>query len=115
MLLVPPITFRQREMSCLMATRNGQPRTNVRLITRDRAAQLQGQAHRAFLGDLADLLQTHLGQWVAYRGKTRLCIESGKTGLLQKCLGKGIEPKELLVRKIHPGAGEPPSLFISDL
>jgi hypothetical protein len=82
------------------------------LVTpQDRAELLQAQAHETFLRELPALLENRSGQCVAYRGKTQLAVDSGKTALLQKCLRRGFDPKELLVRRIHPGADEPPTLF----
>lgn len=77
----------------------------------DRAELLQAQAHQTFLRELPELLENHSGQWVAYRGKTQLDLAAGKTALLQKCFRRGLDPKELMVRRIHPGADEPPTLF----
>jgi hypothetical protein len=77
----------------------------------DRAEFLQAQAHQTFLRELPELLEKHPDEWVAYRGEARLGLGAGKTVLLQQCLQRGLDPKELLVRKIHPGADEPPSLF----
>jgi hypothetical protein len=61
---------------------------------------------------LPELLQHHSGEWVAYRGKAQLALGAGKTALMQKCLRSGLDPKELMVRRIHPGAAEPPNLFV---
>jgi len=77
----------------------------------ERFERLQAQAHQTFLTRLPELLEKHSGQWVAYRGKKLLDMAPGKTELLQKCLRRGLDPKELMVRKIRPGAGEPPTLF----
>jgi hypothetical protein len=75
------------------------------------AAFLQTQAHQTFLKELPELLAKHAGEWVAYRGRKQLDRGRGKTALLQKCLRRGLDPKELLVRRIRPGADEPPTLF----
>jgi hypothetical protein len=81
------------------------------LTPRIGAKRLQAEAHQAFLLELPNLLQNHSGQWVVYRGKTQLGLSAGKTALLQKCLRGGLDAKELMVRRIHPGADEPPTLF----
>jgi hypothetical protein len=73
---------------------------------------LQSQAHQTFIRALPELLEHHSGQWVAYRGQTQLGLGAGKTALLQKCLRRGLDPKEITLQRIHPGADEPPTLFL---
>jgi len=81
------------------------------MTPRDRADLLQNEAHQTFLRELPDLLENHSGQWVAYRGKTQLGLGAGKTALLQNFMGRGLDPKELMVRRIRLGADEQPSLY----
>ncbi len=100
----------QTEQPDKSAARLADKRARVR--PRERAEHLQAQAHQTFLRELPELLQHHSGEWVVYRGKMQLALGAGKTALMQKCLRGGLDPRELMVRRIHPGAEEPPSLFV---
>jgi len=44
-------------------------------------------------------------------GDTQLGLAAGKTALLQECVRRGLDPKELMVRRIRAGADEAPTLF----
>ncbi len=60
------------------------------------------EAVAAFRRDLPGLLQTHPGQWVAYRGGRRIGFADSKTLLLRYCGGEGHRPADLFVAKVQP-------------
>jgi capsid protein len=60
------------------------------------------QAQAAFRRDLAELLQTHYRQWVAYHGERRVGFARTKTELYQRCLKLGLSDWEFVVRTVEP-------------
>ena len=64
------------------------------------------QAHELFCRDLGQLLEERPGQWVAYRGTTRIGFAPSKTSLFQRCLSLGLKRGEFLVRCIEPAPGD---------
>jgi hypothetical protein len=64
----------------------------------------RGQA--AFRRDLPELLKTRYGQWVAYHGDQRLGFGWSKFQLVQECLRRGINDRELLVCGVAPPMSE---------
>jgi hypothetical protein len=63
------------------------------------------EAAAAFRNDLPDLLRTHPGQWVAYRGGRQIHFGDSKTSLLHSCYAAGYRDEEIFVAKVQP---EPP-------
>jgi hypothetical protein len=64
------------------------------------------QADSAFRRDLGQLIQEHLGRWVAYHGGRRIGVAATKAELYQQCLHGGFKRGEFLVRSIEPDPGE---------
>lgn len=58
-----------------------------------------------FCRDLPELLKSHEGKWVAYRGAQRLGLAESSTSLYREYVAQGLDPKELFVELIHPEAG----------
>jgi hypothetical protein len=66
---------------------------------------------KAFCRDLPELLKTHEGKWVAYRGEQRLGLADSSTSLYREYLAQGIDPKELFIELIHAEAASDQFLF----
>ena len=63
------------------------------------------EADKVFRDELPELLQTHLYQWVAYRGSQRLGFHTSQHALYQECLERGLAPGEFSVKYIHRPLG----------
>jgi hypothetical protein len=79
---------------------------------REWAGSLQSQAWEAFARDLDELLRTHRGKWVAYRGPQRVCVGDSEPDVYRECLRRGLPADELLVDMIYPAAAEVPEVFL---
>jgi len=80
--------------------------SNVAQTTGLELALLMRQAHEAFCRDLGRLVEERPGQWVAYRGTSRIGFALSKTSLFQQCLSLGLKRGEFLVRSIEPAPGD---------
>ena len=67
---------------------------------------LMQQAHETFCRDLGRLVEERPGQWVAYRGTSRIGFAASKTSLFRLCEGLGLRRGEFLVRSIEPAQGD---------
>jgi hypothetical protein len=59
------------------------------------------QAYDAYQRELSELLRTHPGQWVAYRGQERLGIAGSQIDLYRRCL-ENFPLEEILVECVEP-------------
>jgi hypothetical protein len=60
----------------------------------------------AFSHDLPALLAAHPGRWVAYLGAQRLDVGGSSSELYRRYTERGINPKDLFIELIHPGAAD---------
>jgi hypothetical protein len=67
---------------------------------------LMWQSHEAFCRDLGRLIEERPGQWVAYRGTSRIGLAPSKTRLFELCLSLGLKRGEFLARCIEPAPGD---------
>ena len=78
----------------------------------EKPESLPTRAWEAFVRDLADLLRTSQGKWVAYRGPDRVCIGDSKPAVYEECGRRGLPADELFVELIYPAAVELPEVFL---
>jgi hypothetical protein len=76
------------------------------------AESIQSQAWEAFARDLDELLRTHPGRWVAYRGPELLGIGDRDSDLYVECLRRGFTAEELFVERVEPAALEDYEVFL---
>ncbi|HKI31218.1 MAG TPA: hypothetical protein VKA46_05085 [Gemmataceae bacterium] len=76
------------------------------------AGSPQSQAWEAFARDLDELLRTHRGKWVAYRGPQRVCVCDSEPDVYRECLKRGLPVDELFIDRIYPAATEVPEVFL---
>jgi hypothetical protein len=80
---------------------------------REWAGSLQSQAWEAFARDLEELLRTHRGKWVAYRGPQRVGVGDSEADVYRECVQRGLPADELLVDMVYPAATETPEVFLT--
>lgn len=61
----------------------------------------------AFRRDLPELLNSHRGRWVAYRGDERIGIGKSQTDLYEVCRRLGLTRGEFIVCGIEEGVFDP--------
>ena len=60
-------------------------------------SRLCAQAHDAFYRSLAELLKSHDGQWVAFRGEELIGFARTQTELYERCLRRGLKEDEFVI------------------
>jgi hypothetical protein len=70
------------------------------LVVRDQPIIDEGED--TFLRELPELLRSHRGEWVAYRGSSQLGFGHSKFMLWKSCEQRGFPVAEVLVRKVAP-------------
>lgn len=60
------------------------------------------QSQAAFRRDLPQLLKERPWQWVAYHGQERIGFAKSNTELYQRCLARGLDWDQFVVRSIEP-------------
>jgi hypothetical protein len=68
----------------------------------DTASLLAQRCYRAYRRDLPELLKSHKGQWVAYRGDQQLGFGRSKAKLIKACLRRGVPSEEFDVFCVQP-------------
>jgi hypothetical protein len=96
-----PIT----DPSQIPAASEGPPSMTAQISGPDLPLEIR-QAHEAFCRDLGQLVEERPGEWVAYRGTSRIGFASSKTSLIQHCLSLGLKRGEFLVRSIELAPGD---------
>jgi len=75
-----------------------------RSLSETRIPPLIQKGQEAFRRDLPELLEKHMGKWVAYSGEERIGIRDSKIELISKCFERGLRDDEFVVRGIAPEA-----------
>jgi hypothetical protein len=78
----------------------------------ENTATLQAQAWEAFCRDLATLVQSSAGNWVAYHGQKHEYTGESPSAVYQECRRRGLTADELLVELVYPAAAEEPAIFL---
>lgn len=60
------------------------------------------EARRAYLHDLPELLKSHPGEWVAYRGERRIGFAKSKAEMYAECRRQNLQQDDYLVTCIEP-------------
>jgi hypothetical protein len=66
-------------------------------LTATAVPSLLARSIEAFYRDLAELLTTHYGKWIAYHGDERVGTGRSETELYEQCLRRGFKEDEFIV------------------
>lgn len=68
----------------------------------DRSARIELLGEQQFLRDLAQLLETHRGEWVAYHATTLVGFAPTGYAAHKLCLARGVPEGEFVIHCVEP-------------
>ena len=71
------------------------------------------KSQEAFCRDLAELLNSRYGWWVAYHGDERLGFGRTQTELYEECFRRGLTDDQFVVRCVMPDAADNPGELLT--
>ena len=74
----------------------------LRLPRTEEAVPPLRQSKERYLSELADLLQEHRGQWVAYTPTERVALGPDPEQVYRACCERGLKTGEFLLCRIEP-------------